>query len=51
VRAIGHFQVAILRLRANPARDACFRLVQGDTEMHEYEATTRWRGGRWSTAT
>ena len=36
---IGHIQVGGLRLRANPARDACFRLVQNDAEMHEYEAS------------
>jgi uncharacterized ferritin-like protein (DUF455 family) len=36
VKAIGHFQVGALRLRANPARDACFRVVQNDSEMHEY---------------
>ena len=34
---IGHMQVGGLRLRANPARDACFRLVLSDTDMHEYE--------------
>jgi len=38
VSAIGHMQVGGLRLRANPARDPCFRLVLSDTEMHEYEA-------------
>jgi uncharacterized ferritin-like protein (DUF455 family) len=36
VKPIGHFEVGALRLRANPARDACFRLVQNDSEMHEY---------------
>ena len=37
--AIGHLEVGGLRLRANPARDPCFKLVLSDTEMHEYEAT------------
>ena len=37
MREIGHFQVGSLRLRSNPARDACFRLVQSDAEMHEFE--------------
>jgi uncharacterized ferritin-like protein (DUF455 family) len=36
--AIGHFDVAGLKLRSNPARDACFRLVLSDSEMHEYDA-------------
>jgi uncharacterized ferritin-like protein (DUF455 family) len=39
VKEIGHFQVGSLRLRSNPARDACFRLVHSDAEMHEYEGT------------
>jgi uncharacterized ferritin-like protein (DUF455 family) len=37
VKQIGHYQVGALRLRENPARDPCFRLVQNDSEMHEYE--------------
>jgi uncharacterized ferritin-like protein (DUF455 family) len=37
--AIGHFEIAGLKLRSNPARDACFRLVLSDSEMHEYDAT------------
>jgi len=37
VKEIGHYQVGALRLRENPARDSCFRLVQNDSEMHEYE--------------
>jgi uncharacterized ferritin-like protein (DUF455 family) len=39
VSAIGHFEVGGLRLRGNPARDACFRLVLSEAEMHEHEAT------------
>jgi len=39
MKPIGHFEVGGLRLRANPARDACFRLVQNDSEMHEYEGS------------
>lgn len=36
MKEIGRFQVGSLRLRSNPARDACFRLVRSDNEMHEY---------------
>jgi uncharacterized ferritin-like protein (DUF455 family) len=39
VSAIGHFDLGPLRLRSNPARDACFRMVLSEAEMHEHEAT------------
>jgi len=41
---IGYFEVAGLRLRADPAREACFTVVRRDAEMHEYggsDATAR----------
>lgn len=34
---IGYFDLAGLRLRDDPARDACFRVVRRDAEMHEYD--------------
>ncbi|HET7294382.1 MAG TPA: DUF455 family protein [Vicinamibacteria bacterium] len=37
MKAIGHFELAGLRLRASPARDACFEVVLRDAEMHEYD--------------
>jgi hypothetical protein len=37
---IGFMDYAGLRLRADPARDACFSVVRTDAEMHEYEAGT-----------
>jgi len=36
--SIGHFDLGGLRLRASPARDACFDVVLRDAEMHEYDA-------------
>lgn len=33
---IGYFELAGLRLRDDPARDACFRIVRRDAEMHDY---------------
>jgi hypothetical protein len=33
----GYFQVGALKLREEPARDACFSVVRRDTEMNEYE--------------
>ena len=35
----GYFQLEGLRLRRDPARDACFRLVRTDAEMAEHEGT------------
>jgi uncharacterized ferritin-like protein (DUF455 family) len=37
--AFGYFEVAGVRLRDDPARDACFRLVRRDGEMHNYEGS------------
>ena len=37
MKTIGHFQLAGLTLREPPARDACFKVVQRDAEMHEYD--------------
>ena len=34
---IGHFRLGDLTLRADPMRDACFRVVRSDTELHEHE--------------
>lgn len=34
---IGYFQIGDLRLRSEPAREACFRIVRRDAEMHEFE--------------
>jgi uncharacterized ferritin-like protein (DUF455 family) len=39
VSAIGYFTLGGLRLRSEPAREACFRLVRRDAEMHEFEGT------------
>lgn len=33
---IGYFDLDGLRLREDPARDACFRVVRRDVDMHEY---------------
>lgn len=33
---IGYFELGDVRLRSDPARDACFTLVRSDAEMHEY---------------
>jgi hypothetical protein len=35
---IGYFDVDGMRLRDDPARDPCFKVVRRDAEMHEYEA-------------
>ena len=37
---IGFIDLKGLQLRAEPARDACFRVVNSDSEMHEYEGTS-----------
>lgn len=37
---IGYFEVGGLRLRDDPARDSCFRVVRRDVEMHEYDETS-----------
>ncbi len=37
--AIGFFETGGLKLRAAPARDACFRLVLSDSEMETFEGT------------
>ena len=37
---IGYFHLAGLRLRDDPARDACFRIVRRDAEMHEYDGAS-----------
>jgi uncharacterized ferritin-like protein (DUF455 family) len=34
---IGYTELVGLRLRSDPAREACFRVVRNDSEMHEYE--------------
>ena len=33
----GYFDVGGLQMREEPARDACFKVVRRDTEMHEHE--------------
>jgi len=37
VPEIGYFDLAGLRLRDDPARDACFRIVRRDAEMHGHD--------------
>ncbi|PYQ51091.1 MAG: hypothetical protein DMF59_09000 [Acidobacteria bacterium] len=37
MKTIGFIDLDGHRLRADPARDACFRVVQRDVDMHEYE--------------
>jgi uncharacterized ferritin-like protein (DUF455 family) len=37
VKDIGYFEVGRVRLREEPARDECFKVVRRDTEMNEYE--------------
>ena len=39
MRQIGYIRVGDLRLRDDPAREACFTVVRRDSEMHEYEGT------------
>jgi len=39
VKEIGRFRFGPVTLRSSPARDACFRVVLRDAEMHEYEST------------
>lgn len=36
----GYFEIGSLRLRQEPARDACFRVVRNETEMKEYPRNT-----------
>jgi uncharacterized ferritin-like protein (DUF455 family) len=36
VTGIGYFEVDGVRLRAEPARDACFQVVRRDAEMHDH---------------
>src|SRR5712691_7282644 len=36
---IGYFEIEGVRLRSEPARDDCFRIVLRDDEMHEFELT------------
>ena len=33
----GYFDIGGLQMREEPARDACFKVVRRDTEMHEHE--------------
>jgi uncharacterized ferritin-like protein (DUF455 family) len=37
--AIGYFEIEGVRLRGDPAREACFRLVRRDSEMQNYEGS------------
>lgn len=37
MKTIGYIDEEGVRLRANPARDDCFRVVLRDTDLHEYE--------------
>jgi hypothetical protein len=37
MRELGYFEVRGLRLREEPARDACFKVVRRESEMNEYE--------------
>jgi uncharacterized ferritin-like protein (DUF455 family) len=37
---IGWFQVGDMRLRAEPQRDSCFRVVRNDLEMEEYDKSS-----------
>ena len=37
---IGYIELEGIRLRDDPARDACFRVVRRDSEMHEYDRDT-----------
>src|SRR5436190_4160959 len=37
---IGYFELQNLKLRMEPERDSCFRLVRYDTEMEEHPRTT-----------
>jgi hypothetical protein len=37
---IGYFELGGLRLRDDPARDACFRIVRRDAEMHDYDGSS-----------
>lgn len=37
---IGYTELVGLRLRSDPARDPCFRIVRSDSEMHEYEGAS-----------
>jgi len=39
MREIGYFEADGVRLRADPARDDCFKVVRRDVEMHEYGGT------------
>jgi uncharacterized ferritin-like protein (DUF455 family) len=36
MKDFGYFQVGSVRLREEPARDECFKVVRRDTEMNEY---------------
>jgi len=37
VAEIGAFELCGIKLRADPARDACFTVVRRDVDMHEYD--------------
>jgi uncharacterized ferritin-like protein (DUF455 family) len=37
MKQIGYFEIGGVRLREEPARDACFTVVRRETEMNEYE--------------
>lgn len=37
--ALGHFELEGLRLRCDPARESCFRIVRRDAEMQEFEGS------------
>ena len=40
MNGIGFVDVDGIRLREEPARDACFRVVRKDSELHTYDSTT-----------
>ena len=40
MQQIGYKEIKGLRLRDDPARDACFKVVRSDSEMEEYDGAT-----------